>query len=211
MKILYTGFEPFGDDHINAAYEAVKLLPDLICESPVLRLQLPTVFGEAPRILIDAVRIEAPDIVICVGQASGRAEVTPEYVGINCRTARIPDNAGQKPFDEKIMPDGPDAYFTKLPVHDIVQKCREQQIPASVSYSAGTYVCNDVMYSLLHAIRHQDPQILGGFVHVPCLPVQAAGKHPPVPSMDPCLSAKALQLAGQTAVEHLRMLRGQLH
>ena len=200
MKILYTGFAPFGGETINAAYEAIRLLPGRIEGADVVRLLLPTVFGEGGRVLLSALEKERPDVVICVGEASGRAAVTPEYVAINCRNARIPDNAGQQPFDEKIRPEGPDAYFTKLPIHDIVQRCLEHDIPCSVSYTAGTYVCNDVMYSLLHAIRTDWPEMTGGFIHVPCQPSQAMKKHPVLPSMDVRLASMALRLAGELSI-----------
>ena len=200
MKILYTGFAPFGEDQLNASYEAVRRLADSILGVRVLRAELPTAFTKGAAKLWQIVEEEKPEAVICVGQASGRAEVPPEYVAINCQSARLPDNDGYQPFDKKIMSDGPDAYFTKLPVHDIVNRCREEGIPSSVSYTAGTYVCNDVMYSLLHFIHTRCPDILGGFIHLPCLPSQAAGKTPPVPSMDLSVTVRALEIAGEEVI-----------
>lgn len=200
MKILYTGFDPFGGETINPAFEAVKLLPDTIAGAEVVKVEIPTVFGKGPEKMLEAVEKEKPDYVICVGQAGGRANFTPEFVGINYMDARIPDNEKRQPIDEKIKPDGPDAYFTKLPVREIVMKCREAGIPSSISYTAGTYVCNDVMYELLYAIDHKYPDIVGGFIHVPYAASQAVRLPATTPSMSLGMIAKALEIAGETTL-----------
>lgn len=197
MKILYTGFDPFGGERVNPSFEAVRLLPDTVAGAEVLRLEIPTVFGEGARVLSEALEKLRPDAVICVGQAGGRAAVTPEYIAINCRDARIPDNAGQQPRGEKIRPDGPDGIITRLPVRSIVERCRADGIPAAVSYTAGTFVCNELMYTLLAAIRERYPEMVGGFVHVPYSTAQAAAQAVPAPGMDPGMMAEALRIAGE--------------
>ena len=200
MKILYTGFEPFGGECTNPSFEAIRLLPGKIAGAEVIRLEIPVVFGKAEEAVLRAVETHRPEFVICVGQAGGRAAVTPEYAAINYRCARIPDNAGQQPFDERIIPGGPAAYFTKLPVHEIVRKCVERGIPAAVSYSAGTFVCNEVMYTLLHAVESRFPHLIGGFLHVPYSPEQAAVKTPVPPCMDLHKIADALFFAGEVSI-----------
>ena len=172
MKILLTAFEPFGDEKTNASLEAMKRI-----RAPrgieLIRLVVPTVFGLAGETVLRAVREEAPDVVLCLGQAAGRGTVTPERVAINIRDASIPDNAANMPQDEPIVPGGPVAYFSKLPVHAMVSAAQTAGVPAAVSNSAGTFVCNDLMYTLLHALSEDYPQIRGGFVHVPvCSPLE---------------------------------------
>ena len=160
MKILFTGFDPFGGETINPAFEAVKLLPEEVAGAEVIKVEIPTVFRKGAAKLKAAVEKYKPDFVICVGQAGGRASVTPEFVGINYQDARIPDNDGLQPIGEIIMEDGDRAYFTKLPVKAIVAELQKTGIPASVSYTAGTYVCNDVMYHLLYYIDQDWPHIV---------------------------------------------------
>ena len=200
MKILYSGFEPFAGERTNPSFEAIRLLPEKIAGADVIRLEIPVVFGKAADTLLQAVETYRPEVVICVGQTGGRFAVTPEFVAINYRCARIPDNAGQQPFKEQIFPDAPAAYFTKLPVHEIVRNCVEKGIPATVSYSAGTFVCNEVMYALLHAIESRYPRLIGGFLHVPYSPEQAAGKFPTPPCLDLRMIADALCLAGEVTI-----------
>ena len=183
MKLLYTGFEPFGGEKTNPSWESVRMLPDTICGAEVVKLELPTAFVEGPGRLMKALREHRPDVVICVGQAGGRNAVTPEYVAINHADARIPDNAGDQPKDVPIDEDGSAAYFTKLPARRIVEQCKAQGIPAAVSYTAGTYVCNALMYHVLHAVETDYPQMLAGFIHVPYSTEQAAAQARPEPSM----------------------------
>ncbi len=182
MKILLTAFEPFGGDSVNPAWEAVRTLeaPD---GAELVRLQVPTVYGLAGDTVLDAVRRERPDAVLCVGQAAGRAALTPERIAINCRDARIPDNAGQQPADETILPDGPAAYFSTLPIRAMTEAIRAADVPAAVSNTAGTFVCNDLMYTLLHGLEREFPAVRVGFIHVPCLPEQAARQEKPTPSL----------------------------
>ena len=197
MKLMYTGFEPFGGETTNPSWEAVRLLPDQIGGAEVLKLELPTAFVEGPKKLMEALEAHRLDAVICVGQAGGRHAVTPEYVAINYMDARIPDKAGDQPKDVRIDEGGPAAYITGLPVRRIVEKCRARGIPAQVSYTAGTYVCNALMYHLLHAVERDYPHMLAGFIHVPCSNAQAAAQVRPEPSMALQAMADALVIAGE--------------
>ncbi len=200
MKILFTGFDPFGGATINPAYEAVKLLPDTIAGAEVIKVEIPTVFRKGAEAVIAAVEEHKPDYVICVGQAGGRATFTPEFVGINYQDARIADNAGSQPVGEIIKEDGATAYFTKLPVKAIVQKCREAGIPASISYTAGTYVCNDVMYHLLYSIEKKWPNVVGGFIHVPYATEQVVNMAATTPSMSLQMISDALRISAEVTI-----------
>ncbi len=182
MKILFTGFEPFGGESVNPAYEAVKRLPEEIAGAQIIKMELPVVFGTAADLLAEKVREERPDAVIAVGQAGGRKAVTPEKAALNLRDARIPDNAGNAPEDEPVREGGPNAYFTRLPVKEMAKQIQALGIPAAVSYTAGTYVCNDLMYSLLDLIETDFPEMKGGFVLVPYIPEQVQDREN-VPSL----------------------------
>jgi pyroglutamyl-peptidase len=174
MKALVTGFEPFGADAVNPSREAVLRLPgqlgDLVIEPRIL----PTVFGRAIAALEDAVVTTKPDIVLCAGLAGGRAELSLERVAVNVDDARIPDNDGQQPIDRPVVADGPAAYFTGLPVKAAAAALREAGLPAIVSNTAGTFVCNHLFYGLMHLIASRRLPMRGGFLHVPYLPEQAA-------------------------------------
>ena len=165
-KILITGFQPFMGGSVNPSWEAVK---EVTAPAGVelIKREIPVVFGEAIDALLAIVKEERPDAVICVGLAQGRAAVTPERVAINVNDARGADNAGNIPVDEPIRADGPAAYFTKLPLKAIVEAVNAAGVKAAVSNSAGTYVCNNIMYGLLDAIATTYPAMLGGFIHVP--------------------------------------------
>ena len=168
--LLITGFEPFGGQNVNPSWEAVRLLPDTIGDMALTKLRIPTVFGEAARTVLSAAEDLRPDVILCIGQAGGRSAITPEYVGINLRHARIADNAGRRPQDESIVPDGPAAYFATVPVRRMVAAVEQVGIPCTCSYSAGTFVCNELLYTLLHHFHGTRTQV--GFVHVPYLPEQ---------------------------------------
>ena len=171
--VLLTGFEPFNGATINPAWEAVRALKGWSGEDFMVEiLQLPCVFGFANRVLCGAVDEMKPDVVICVGQAGGRADLTVERVAINVDDAPIHDNDGQQPVDAPIATEGPAAYFATLPVKAIVSSMRERGLRASVSQTAGTFVCNHVFYGLMHHI--DGSAVRGGFIHVPYLPEQAA-------------------------------------
>ncbi|SHJ70380.1 pyroglutamyl-peptidase I [Paramaledivibacter caminithermalis] len=176
MKILITGFTPFGGEKINPSYEAVKLLDDVIAGAKIIKLEIPTVFRKSIEALDKAIKSEKPDIVMCIGQAGGRFEISIERIAINIDDARIADNEGNVPIDETIYPDGENAYFSNLPIKAMVKKIRENNIPANVSNTAGTFVCNHIMYGLLYLINKKYPDIKGGFIHVPFIPEQVMDK-----------------------------------
>jgi len=184
MKLLVTAFEPFGGEKINSAQEALRSVPDQINGAEIVKTCLPVVFGRSMEMLREVIRREKPDAVLCLGQAGGRSALTPERIAINLNDARLPDNDGQQPVDELIFPDGPDAYFTTLPVKSMVNAIRDAGLPAEVSNSAGTYVCNQLIYGLMYFISHEFPAVRGGFLHLPYLDVQAA-EHPGDPGL-PC-------------------------
>ena len=201
MKILITGFTPFGGEGINPAYEAVKLLQSKIAGAEIIKAEIPTVFNKSIECLEKVIEKENPDIVICVGQAGGRYEISIERVAINVDDARIPDNENNSPVDEKVFEDGENAYFAKLPIKAMVSEIREQKIPASISNTAGTFVCNHLMYGLLYLIQKKYPKMNGGFIHVPFIPEQVLNK-----SNEPHMSlediAKGLKFAIKAAVEN---------
>ena len=196
MKILITSFEPFGGDKLNSAQEALRFIPDEIRGAKLVKLCLPVIFGRSAELLREAIRAEQPDAVLCLGQAGGRKALTPERVAINLEDARIPDNAGQQPEDTPIDPGGPDAYFSTLPVKSMVRAIRNAGVPAEISNSAGTFVCNRVMYGLMDCIAHEFPSVKGGFLHMPYMAEQAAD-HPG----DPCLPREDLTRGITAAIE----------
>ena len=176
MKVLLTGFDPFGGESVNPAFEAIKLLPDTIAGAEIVKVEIPTEFTRSISCVEAAIKEHNPDVVINVGQAGGRACVTVEKVGINLADARIPDNAGEQPSDEPLQADGPTAYFATIPVKAMVQNVREHGLPCHVSFTAGTYVCNCVMYNVLHLCATKYPNIRAGFIHVPFACEQVVGK-----------------------------------
>lgn len=201
-KILVTGFQPFGGESMNPAWEAVSRLPDTIGDATVTKVEVPVVFGRGPEAVERAVEEVEPDLVLCVGQAGGRAKITPEFVGINYADARIPDNDGYQPVAERIVDGGPDAYFATLPIKAMVQAMQEAGVPAEVSYTAGTYVCNDVMYSLLHTLATRHPEVRGGFLHVPYATEQATHLPASTPSMSVDDMARGIAVALEAALTH---------
>jgi pyroglutamyl-peptidase len=174
VKALVTGFEPFGGETVNPAIEALGRLPPRLGALEVATGVVPAIFGQAIDVLTDAVAVTAPDIVLCVGLAGGRAALSLERVAINIDDARIPDNGGQQPIDRPVVAGGPPAYFTNLPIKAAVAALRAAGLPAIVSNSAGTFVCNHVFYGLMHLAATRWPSLRGGFLHVPYLPSQAA-------------------------------------
>lgn len=169
-KLLITGFEPFGGNNVNPAWEAVRLLPDTVGDYAVHPLHVPTLYGETARQVIAACEELRPDAVLCIGLAGGRGAVTPERIAVNIRDARIADNAGVLCSGERIVPDGPAAYFATVPVEAMRDAIRAVNLPAAVSNTAGTYVCNDLLYTLLH--HFDGTSVCVGFLHVPYLPEQ---------------------------------------
>ncbi|MBO4918891.1 MAG: pyroglutamyl-peptidase I [Erysipelotrichaceae bacterium] len=176
MKILLTGFEPFGGESINPAKEAVKLVKDEIKGAQIVKCYVPVVFGKAIETVHEAMKKENPDAVLLIGQAGGRYEITPERVAINCDDGRIPDNEGNQPVDQPVMADGPAAYFSTLPIKKMVEYMKAANVPAAVSNTAGTYVCNHLMYGVLYYLDKEFPGTIGGFMHVPFLHEQVMNK-----------------------------------
>lgn len=202
MKVLVTGFMPFGGETVNPAYEAVKRLPDTIAGADIAKVEIPVVYKKGPAAVEAAIDAEKPDMVLCVGQAGGRSQITPEFVGINYANFRIPDNEGFQPLAVKLEADGPDAYFATIPVQAMADACCAKGIPAAVSYTAGTYCCNEVLYSLLYALDHRHPGVRGGFVHVPYLDTQAVSQKGGTPSMALERIAEGLEAMIETMITH---------
>ena len=175
-RLLITGFDPFGGEKINPAWEAVKQLPDRVGEYDLCKLEIPTVFGEAARRVLEAAEGFRPDVVLCIGQAGGRAAVTPERIAVNIRDAKIADNAGNVPVGEFVDPDGPAAMFTTVPVMKMAEAICAAGLPGAVSNSAGAFVCNDTLYLLLR--HYEGTAVRVGFVHVPYLPEQGSPSLP---------------------------------
>ena len=202
MKVLITGFDPFGGESVNPAYEAVKMLPDEISGAEIVKLEIPTEFVRSGDMVCNAIDNFSPDVVINVGQAGGRSCVTVEKVAINCEDARVPDNAEYSPHDVKVKDDGPDAYFATLPVVEIVKETNALSIPCEMSYTAGTYVCNSVMYNVLHYVATKGLKIKAGFIHVPYAAEQAVTKKQ-IPYMKVQDIADVLKVAIKTTVESM--------
>lgn len=198
--ILVTGFDPFGGESVNPAYEAVRLLPDRIAGRRVVRLEIPTAFRRGSNTVEDAMERERPDIVVCVGQAGGRSAITVERVAINLAEASIPDNDGERPNGTPLRADGDTAYFASLPVKAMVRAINAHGIPAALSYTAGTYVCNALMYTVLYLIDRRFPGVKGGFIHVPFAVGQGVGKPNGTPTMEITTMARALECAIEAAV-----------
>lgn len=201
MKVLITGFDPFDDEAINPAWEAVNALPDVIDGIEVIKVQIPTVFKKSAKKLFETIEAVKPDAVICVGQAGGRFDFNVERIAINVDDARIPDNEGKQPIDEKIFEDGENAYFATLPIKAMVEEARKAGVPASVSNTAGTFVCNHIMYSLLYYISKNNLNIRGGFIHVPYIAQQVIGKKN-MPFMEVATITKGLEASIRSLKDH---------
>ncbi|WP_459541806.1 pyroglutamyl-peptidase I [Parvimonas micra] len=201
MKILVSGFDPFGGEKINPAIESVKLLPDEIKGAKIIKVEIPTVARKSLKKLEEVIEIEKPDVVLSVGQAGGRTDISVERVGINMDDFRIKDNEGNQPIDEKIAKDGPDAYLVTIPIKAMVQKMIENKIPASVSNTAGTFVCNHVCYGMAHLASTKYPNMRTGFIHIPFLPEQVVDKRN-MPSMPLEMIAKGLEYAIEAIIEN---------
>ncbi|WEV24136.1 pyroglutamyl-peptidase I [Streptomyces sp. 71268] len=212
-RVLLTGFEPFGGEAVNPSWSAVRQ----VAAQPLPGVEwstaeLPCVFGAALDALREAVAAAEPDIVLCVGQAGGRPDVTVERVAINVDDARIPDNAGAQPIDEPIVPDGPAAYFAALPIKACVAAARAAGAPASVSQTAGTFVCNHVFYGLMHLIATERPALRGGFVHVPYAPEQVPdGDAPALAVAETAVALRAIAATAAAGTPELRAVGGATH
>lgn len=214
MKILITGFEPFDNEPINPAWEAVQLLPDCIDGHEVVKKMLPCVFVKAGDVLDSYIEEVKPDFVFCIGQAGGNANLQVEKVGINLMDGRIADNEGYQPIDAVIKEDGDTAYFSNLPVKAIVAAIREAGIPASVSYTAGTYVCNYTLYVTMYLIAKKYPHIKGGFMHIPYAVEQGIDKDASMPTMAIPTIARGIEAAAACILkdgEELQVNEGATH
>ena len=202
MKILITAFDPFGGEAINPALEAVKLMKDEIQGAKIIKLVVPTVFIKSIDKTIEAIKNVNPDVVLCIGQAGGRFDITPERVAINIDDARIPDNEGNQPIDTKIYDDGESAYFSTLPVKAIVKEIKGGGIPSSLSNTAGTFVCNHLMYGVLYYLSKNERDIRAGFIHLPFIPEQVINRPYPAPSMSIVDLVQGLELAVKAIMEN---------
>ncbi|WP_048148590.1 pyroglutamyl-peptidase I [Palaeococcus ferrophilus] len=198
MKVLITGFEPFGGEEINPSWEAVKVLPEKIDGATLVKRQLPVTFRGVKELLPKLIVEEKPDVVILTGQAGGRPNITVERIAINVMDSAIADNEGYKPEDEPVFEEAPAAYFATIPVKAIVKALREAKIPASVSNTAGTYVCNTAMFTALHTIAVAGMETRAGFIHVPFIHEQALDK--PRPSMALETIARAFEVVVRTSI-----------
>jgi len=192
--VLITGFEPFGGESENPSWEAVRQLEgETIDGYRLAPRRMPCVFGEAIARLEEEIAALSPSVVICVGQAGGRAEISLERIAINLQDARIPDNAGAQPLDREVIEGGPAAYFSGLPVKAILRDLLAAGVPAAISHTAGTFVCNHIFYGACHAARRRR-KLRAGFIHVPYSPAQAA-RNPGAPSLSVAVIVEALRIA----------------
>ena len=182
MKLLLTAFDPFGGDKVNPALEAVKKVADKVGNTEVVKLEVPTVFHKSIAAVAAEMDRVKPDVVLCIGQAGGRFDLTPERVAINVDDSRIPDNEGNQPIDTPVFADGAPAYFSLLPIKAMANAIHEEGLPATVSNTAGTFVCNHLMYGVLYHIAKSHPGMRGGFMHVPFIPAQVVAR-PATPAM----------------------------
>lgn len=200
MKILITGFDPFDKDDINPSIELVKKIDEKIDNAQIFKVEIPTVFKKSGEILEENIKKIRPDVILCIGQAGGSPSISIERIAINIDDARISDNDGKKPIDEKIRLDGENAYFSNFPIKKIVDEIKKENIPAEISNSAGTFVCNHLMYEALYFAKKYK-NIKAGFIHIPYLPEQVLNKTN-TPSMDLENSLKAINIALKTIINH---------
>ena len=214
MKILVTGFDPFGGEKVNPALEAVKSLPSVIHGAEIRWVEIPTVFYQSAEVLETEIVRYQPDVVLCIGQAGGRAVLTPERVAINQDDARIPDNDGNQPIDTPIRLDGEAAYFSTLPIKAMVQAIKEVGLPATVSNTAGTFVCNHLMYQALYLADKKFLNMRAGFMHIPYMTEQVINK-PNTASMNLADIVKGIEAAIGAIVDYkdkdLKIVGGATH
>ena len=201
MRVLITGFDKFGGESINPSSLCVNSLPNVIDNIEIKKITLPTVFKDSSRVLEENIDSFSPNIVICIGQAGGRNKITPERIAINIDDARIPDNIGNNPIDEAIRKDGENAYFSTLPIKAIVDELNKNNIPSAISNTAGTFVCNHIMYESLYLTSTKYPKIKAGFIHIPYIEEQVKDK-PNMPFIKKEDIIIALELIIKTAVTY---------
>lgn len=207
--VLLTGFDAFGGETLNPSWLVAQALSgEMVAGAQVVAVQLPCVFGTALAVLQQALDQHRPQLVLALGQAAGRCELTPERVAINVDDARIADNIGAQPVDTAVVPGGPAAYFSSLPIKAMVAALRAGGVPASVSQTAGTFVCNHVFYGLMHEL-HSRPGARGGFMHLPLLPEQAAHLRGQ-PSLALATQITGVRLALAAALTTVQAQRGDL-
>ena len=188
-RLLITGFAPFGGDRVNPALQAVQALPETVGQWRLFKRELPVTFRGAPEALYAAMEEVEPDAVLMIGLAASRGMVTPERQGVNEIVARIPDNEGDQPQNEPVVPGGPDILYSTLPVEDMVEAIQAAGVPARLSDSAGRFVCNALLYSALYRLEQADDPIPAAFIHVPATPELAAGKDLPTLTLDEIVTA----------------------
>ena len=201
MRVLITGFDKFGGESINPSSLCVNSLPNVIDNIEIKKITLPTVFKDSSRVLEENIDSFSPNIVICVGQAGGRSKITPERIAINIDDARIPDNIGNSPIDEAIQKDGENAYFSTLPIKAIVDELNKNNIPSAISNTAGTFVCNHIMYEALYLSSKKYPNIKAGFIHIPYIEEQVKDKSN-MPFMKKEEIIQALKIIIKTSVNY---------
>lgn len=203
MKILLTAFDAFEGEKVNPALEAVKLVNEDKFKAEIIKLKLPTVFHKSIEIVANKIKEIEPDVVLAIGQAGGRSTISVERVAINIDDARIKDNEGNEPVDEKIFEDGENAYFATIPIKKIVEKMKEGGVPASISNSAGTFVCNHLMYGILYYLEKESPNSIGGFIHVPYILSQVVNKNN-MPSMSLLDIVKGIEIALEVIIKEYK-------
>lgn len=194
MNILVAAFDPFGGEKINPALEAVKSLDDTIDDYQITKLEIPTVFHKSKQVIEQELEQQNYDAVLVIGQGGGRFELTPERIGINVDDARIPDNEKNQPIDQSIQAEGEAAYFSNMPVKRMVEAIKGAGVPARLSNTAGTFVCNHILYQLGYLQATRFSNIRFGFIHVPYVPEQVTDK-PNQPSMSLETMVKGLTAA----------------
>lgn len=200
--IVVSGFEPFGEEHINASWEAVSLLPPTLQGHVLHIIKAPVVFGASGDVLVDAIRKLDPCIVLAVGEAGGRTSLSLERVALNVMQARIPDNAQQTPSGEAVCVDGPAAYMSTLPLNACLERMKDASVPTALSETAGLYVCNQLMYRILHEAQTSSRSFIAGFCHVPYTPQQTLNR-PQLASMESSRCATGLQALLEAAIDNL--------
>ncbi len=188
-RLLITGFAPFGGDRVNPSWQAVQALPETVGGWELYKRELPVTFRGAPEALFAAVDEAEPDAVLMVGLAASRGAVTPERQGVNEMVARIPDNEGNQPQNEPVVPGGPEILFSTLPVEDMTEAIQTAGVPARLSDSAGRFVCNALLYSVLYRLEQADDPVPAAFIHVPATPELAEGKDWPTLTLDEIVTA----------------------